>query len=123
MKRLAAALLLTVAMLIPSSGATQEDPLNQIIDWISVTSSYSCGLENPLLYHETLVSIFEETPLFHGRTRVLLYNAQINEFVPVEGILGFYVNQDTGTFSVAVFFQDGSYCDILTGVEFEPYTN
>jgi hypothetical protein len=51
----------------------------------------------------------------------MLFDPGAESFVPVEGAIGFYVNQNTGTFSLAVFFPDGSYCEVMSGVDFQPY--
>jgi len=107
--------------LIPSSGASQTDPLNEIINWSYLESGVRCDIEQPEVYHNGVEYFYGETPLFQGSTRMFLYDETVKDFMEINGIMTFYVNQSTGTYSVAVFFQDGSYCEISNGEKFMPY--
>lgn len=61
---------------------------------------------------------FGETPLFTGAGVTFTIDNQ-----PVVGGMMMFVNQDTGTWSLASFYEDGMACLVTVGNEFEPYSN
>jgi hypothetical protein len=61
---------------------------------------------------------FGETPLFTGAGVTFTLDSQ-----PVVGGMMLFVNQDTGTWSLVSFYDDGMSCLVTVGREFEPYAN
>ena len=119
-KKLLAVLFL--AILIPSSGATQRtDPLDQAIDWFNASTVFKCSYENFGLYIDGLNHLHREKELFLGTSRVNVFDYEIRRYHSLEGIVSLLVNQDTGTFTMVIVFEDGSFCEILTGSGFAPY--
>lgn len=62
------------------------------------------------------INVFGELPLFTG-----VGITQAADDTPVEGAVMFYVNQDSGTWTLATLYGDGSVCINATGNDFEPY--
>jgi hypothetical protein len=62
---------------------------------------------------------FDESILLLGETFVQWVNGDQTGITPAT--MGFYVNQDTGTWTMSVAFSDGMMCDVLFGKEFTPY--
>jgi|OM-RGC.v1.027820568 hypothetical protein len=61
---------------------------------------------------------YNEQLLFTGD--FMTFAAQSGQ--PFQGGMLFYVNQDTGTFTVIQMFRDGTGCVMGNGRNFEPYT-
>ena len=56
----------------------------------------------------------------------LLFLGQLMTFeartgAPVNGMMMFFTNQDTGTFSIVKVFADGTACMVGPGIQFMPY--
>mgnify|MGYP001587614012 CR=1 FL=1 len=62
---------------------------------------------------------YDEKPLFTGRGIQFDTNQQ---GTPIRSDTVFFVNQDTGTWSLLSVYTDGMVCMIASGKEFEPYT-
>jgi hypothetical protein len=116
-----AALLL---ILIPSSGATETepfDPINEIVNWFPVTPAYRCSIDDPRTYVAGLEWFYGQTELFVAETVLELYDNDDRQFTASEGIMVFFVNQDTGTFTIAVILDNGLFCEMSHGWNFMPY--
>ena len=116
-------LLVALAMLIPNSGATQEqDPIDSIIDWQNASTVMKCSMDRFSQYVYGLDYWYGQTELFLGRSRVNIFDYEIRQFRSLEGTVAVLVNQDTGTFTLIILFEDGSFCEIITGLDFIPYS-
>ena len=60
---------------------------------------------------------YDEKPLFTGLGMQFSYQGQ-----PFTGGSMFFVNQDTGTWSLITLYADGTACMTAIGTEFQPYT-
>jgi len=76
------------------------------------------SLCDPIKKLADIVSKYDEQLLFQGD--LMTFAAQSGQ--PYQGGLMFFTNQDTGTFTVAQVFADGTACVIGNGRNFEPYT-
>lgn len=63
----------------------------------------------------------QETPLATGVGTVQYFDNQ-QQIETNAGMFTFWVNQDAGTFTVTMSFQDGITCLLTEGNNFEPYT-
>ena len=61
---------------------------------------------------------FGETPLFTGASVTFTLDNQ-----PVVGGSMFFVNQDTGTWSLVSLYNDGMACLVTVGNEFTPFVD
>ena len=77
--------------------------------------SQPCGTADKLL---TTVQKYGETPLFVGNA--LQFGL---DQTPYRGSAMFFVNQDTGSWSLVSVYQNGIVCMVAVGTNFEPYTN
>lgn len=108
---------------IPSSGAAQAgDPIDNLIDWKNIETVYRCSPDRSGIYANSLNQIHGETELFLGETTISVYNRAIRRYELVNGVLGVFVNQDSGSFTLAILFDNGSFCELLIGRDFMPYT-
>jgi hypothetical protein len=117
-----AALLL---ILIPSSGATETepfDPINRIVNWFPVTPTYRCSIGDPKMYVAGLEWFYGQNELFVSETVLELYDNNNRQFTALEGTMVFLVNQETGTFTIAVILDNGMFCEVSHGWNFTPYT-
>ncbi len=117
-----AALLL---ILIPSSGATETepfDPINEIVNWFPVTPAYRCSIDDPRAYVAGLKWFYGQSELFVSETVLELYDNDDRQFTALEGTMVFFVNQETGTFTIAVILDNGLFCEVSHGWNFTPYT-
>ena len=64
------------------------------------------------------VKKYEEKLLFTASG--LTFNAQFG--TPYRGAMFFYVNQDTGSYTVLQVFKDGMACMLINGKNFDPFT-
>jgi hypothetical protein len=61
---------------------------------------------------------YGETALFTGENTTLGTEGQ-----PFRGGAMFFVNQDTGTWTLLTLYQDGVACVSAAGIDFEPYAD
>lgn len=66
---------------------------------------------------------YNEKPLFLGNSYLPLANFTAGRVDALEGVMITYVNQDTGTFTNVIVFEDGSGCEFSFGTEFTPFAN
>lgn len=64
------------------------------------------------------VNRYNETPLFIAETGAIGIEGEL-----YTGGSLFFVNQDTGTWSLVTMYQDGTACITAFGSKFEPYTD
>ena len=69
---------------------------------------------------EQLNDLYGADPLLTGHGTVLTY-ASATELVLVEGYFTLWTNQDTGFF-VTTLTADGLTCILITGTDFEPFS-
>ena len=109
-------LLLTLTLLlslIPNSGATQE--------WTPIVSLYRCGLYDPNIYYDNLAAQGQRE-LFLGKARVVVFNESDQEYYPLDGIIVTHVGLDSGRFTISILFDDNTFCELVSGIDFVPYT-
>lgn len=117
------AIITALLISMPSSGATQAgDPIDEVINWINIETVYRCSPDRFATYADGLRAVYRQSELFLGNTRITVYDPGMRQYRLLEGTMGFFVNQDSGTFTVVVLFEDGSFCELLTGINFAPYT-
>ena len=64
----------------------------------------------------TVMIDYGETGLFTGNSMVFGLDG-----TPYRGGVMFFVNQDTGTWSLMTVYSDGTACLTALGIDFEPY--
>lgn len=67
---------------------------------------------------ETIENKYQEQPLFTGTGTVVHISGQ-----PFTGGSMFFVNQDTGTWTLATLYADGTACLTAFGADFAPYVD
>jgi hypothetical protein len=95
-------------MILPSVIYAQERP-TQYFYTKQICANVLVALDSAAQFGETL--------LFTGSG----YTVNLEE-VPFLGGMFFFVNQDTGTFSIISIYEDGTACLVLSGEGFAPYT-
>jgi hypothetical protein len=111
-----------LAALITSSGASQT-VLDSNMNWIPSVTPIRCSINNLRYYVEGLNAEYGETPLLLAGTRFLVFIESNNDYLEMMGVLTLLTNQNTGTYSILVVFEDGSFCELSTGAELSPYVN
>lgn len=76
------------------------------------------ALCDPIAKISEVFKKYEEQLLFTGD--FMTFHAQSGQ--PFQGGMLFYVNQDTGTYTVLQIFADGTGCILGNGRNFKPYT-
>lgn len=71
---------------------------------------------DPALTMLEVVTKYGEEPLFTGTGMQFSYQGQ-----PFTGGVMFFVNQDTGTWSLVTVYGDGTACMTAIGTDFSPY--
>lgn len=64
-----------------------------------------------------IVGKYKEQPLFQGEG--LQFAAQTGQ--PYQSGMMFFVNQESGTWSLVSLYSDGTACMVANGTKFEPY--
>lgn len=64
----------------------------------------------------TTTGVYSELPLFSGTGVTFGIDS-----VPFQGGAMFFVNQDTGTWTLLTLYADGTACMTAVGTDFEPY--
>ncbi len=67
---------------------------------------------------DIVMNKYGEQPLFQGGG--LQFSAQNGQ--PYRSSMMFFVNQDTGTWSLISLYEDGTACMVANGRDFEPYS-
>ena len=114
MKTTIAALLIATT---PAVAQETESPFGEVLD---VHIKGYCAT-NGVGYLNERNAAYGETPLFYAKGASILVNED-NSTVDSPGTLVVLSNQSTGTMSVAMLYDDGVACEILTGIDFTPYT-
>lgn len=73
---------------------------------------------DPAITMMEVITTYGEQPLFTGLGMQFSYQGQ-----PFTGGVMFFVNQDTGTWSLITLYGDGTACMTAIGTEFQPYTD
>jgi hypothetical protein len=71
-----------------------------------------------LTMSDIVMNKYGETPLFQGEG--LQFAAQTGQ--PYSSAMMFFVNQDSGTWSLISLYPDGTACMVANGRTFEPYS-
>jgi hypothetical protein len=114
-----------LSILMTNSGAAdteQFDPISEIVNWFPVSPAYRCSIDDPRMYIAGLEWFYGQTELFVSKTVLELYDTIDRQFTALEGTMVFLVNQETGTFTIAVISDKGMFCEILQGWNFTPYS-
>jgi hypothetical protein len=114
MKTIIAALLIATT---PAVAQQAESPFGEVLD---VHVKGYCATKG-VGYLNERNAVYGETPLFYAKGASILVNED-NSTVDSPGTLIVLSNQSTGTMSVAMLYDDGVACEILTGIDFTPYT-
>jgi hypothetical protein len=75
--------------------------------------------DNVLSMSETIMNKYGEQPLFVAEGNQL--SATTGEWYASS--MMYFVNQDSGTWSLVSLYPDGTGCMVATGTRFEPYTD
>lgn len=93
--------------------AAQEQPKDNKKRFIT---TQEC--DNVFTMTQLVVEKYGEQPLFSGQG--LQFSAQTGQ--PYMSDMMYFVNQDTGTWSLVSLYPDGTSCMVANGRDFEPYT-
>jgi hypothetical protein len=74
--------------------------------------------DNVFTMTQLIVEKYKEQPLFTGQG--LQISAQTGQ--PYMSDMMYFVNQDTGTWSLVSLYPDGTSCMVANGNSFDPYT-
>ena len=110
MTRLLLACAVGISILAGTAFAQEEQQSKRFI------TTQAC---DPVLKMSDLVmNKYGEKPLFQGEG--LQFAAQTGQ--PFKSAMMFFVNQDTGTWSLISLYEDGTACMVANGRKFEPYS-
>jgi len=112
--------LATLSALLFSNTAIAQEAMPRVQDRFHAILGVPCE-ESPEFYINMGSEYYDETILFSGLTSNILVLSEVNE-MPVSSVLAVLVNQDTGTFSISITFDDGVSCLLTSGTDFTPYT-
>tara|TARA_R110000851_G_C12759532_1_gene532918 strand:+ start:221 stop:559 length:339 start_codon:yes stop_codon:yes gene_type:complete len=107
-------------MLAGSTFATQT--VAEDLNMYKVNQVTYCS-DNGLAMKRVILRSYNEVPLLTASTIVptIAGGDDNEEAVQIAGELSMVVNQSTGTYTVFVTYPWGTVCEILSGVNFEPY--
>jgi len=94
----------------PDTKSPTEEDMGKMVMLRSPCDKLPKMLETVKRYKETL--LFTATGL--------TFSAQFGQ--PYRGAMFFYVNQDTGSYTVLQVFKDGMACMLINGKNFDPFT-
>ena len=110
MSRLLLACAVSISLLASTAFAQEQNQGKRFI------TTQAC---DPVLKMSNLVmNKYGEKPLFQGEG--LQFAAQTGQ--PFKSAMMFFVNQDTGTWSLISLYEDGTACMVANGRKFEPYS-
>lgn len=72
--------------------------------------------DNPRIMTELIIRKYKEKPLFRGEGLQFNINGQM-----YYSDMMYFVNQETGSWSLVALFKDGTACLVVNGRSFEPY--
>lgn len=87
---------------------------------MQMLSANTCEASN--LVAQYLMQQYEEKPLAIGTALVYIVIAD-GSSVPTSGFWTIWTNQDSGSFTNTISFNDGITCILNTGIDFKPYTD
>jgi hypothetical protein len=107
-------------ILAGSTFATQT--VAEDLDIYKVNQVTYCS-DNGLAMKRAYLRSYNEVPLLTGATIVPTVTGgdDNEEALRLEGELSMFVNQSSGTYTVFVTYPWGTVCEIISGVNFEPY--
>ena len=110
MSRLLLACAVSISLLASTAFAQEQEQSKRFI------TTQAC---DPVEKMSNLVmNKYGEKPLFQGEG--LQFAAQTGQ--PFKSAMMFFVNQDTGTWSLISLYEDGTACMVANGRKFEPYS-
>jgi len=111
MSKLTAALFVLLAVLFGTIAAAQEENTQQpkVLPLQAQCDPFPKMVETIAKYNEELLFIGEGMTFGVGN-------------IPFKGGMMFFVNQDTGSWSMVQLFNDGMSCMVFMGEGFMPYT-
>ncbi len=110
MSRLLLACAVSISLLASTAFAQEQ---NQGKRFITTQACDPVGKMSNLVINK-----YGEKPLFQGEG--LQFAAQTGQ--PFQSAMMFFVNQDTGTWSLISLYEDGTACMVANGRKFEPYS-
>ena len=108
------------AALLIGTVASAQDNIPRVQEQFHAILGVPCA-DAPEFYIAGGSEYYNETILFSGLTTNILVISEVNE-MPVFSVLAVLVNQDTGTFSISITFDDGVSCLLTSGTDFTPYS-
>ena len=110
MSRLLLACAVSISLLASTAFAQEQEQSKRFI------TTQAC---DPVEKMSNLVmNKYGEKPLFQGEG--LQFAAQTGQ--PFKSAMMFFVNQDTGSWSLVSLYEDGTACMVANGRKFEPYS-
>lgn len=115
--------LVTVATMImlATGGSSMAQTEPRIQDDFHATSVVPCFYSIVPL-EKAVAEFTDQQPLFNAIGFVTLIDEEKSE-VDRGAVVSFYVDQDTGDFTILQTFTDGVSCILMEGTGFEPYVN
>ena len=110
MSRLLLACAVSISLLATTAFAQEQNQSKRFI------TTQAC---DPVLKMSDIVmNKYGETPLFQGEG--IQFAAPTGQ--PYKSAMMFFVNQDSGTWSLVSLYEDGTACMVANGRTFEPYS-
>ena len=110
MSRLILAFAVGISLLAPAAFAQEQNTTKRFI------TTQAC---DPVVKMSDLVmNKYGEKPLFQGEG--IQFAAPAGQ--PYKSAMMFFVNQDSGTWSLVSLYRDGTGCMVANGRNFEPYS-
>ena len=115
--------LVTVATMITlaAGGSTMAETEPRIQDDFHATSVVPC-FESIVPLETAIAEYTDQQSLFNAIGYITLIDEEQRE-VDKGAVISFYVDQDTGDFTILQTFTDGVSCILMEGTRFEPYVN
>jgi hypothetical protein len=110
MSRLLLAFAVGISLLVTTAFAQEQNQSKRFI------TTQAC---DPVVkMSDVVMNKYGETPLFQGEG--IQFAAQTGQ--PYRSSMMFFVNQDSGTWSLVSLYEDGTACMVSNGRNFEPYS-
>jgi phage/plasmid primase-like uncharacterized protein len=110
MSRLILAFAVGISLLAPAAFAQEQNTTKRFI------TTQAC--DAVLKITDIVMNKYGESPLF--KAKGLQFAAPQGQ--PFQSDMMYFVNQDSGTWSLIALYPDGTACMVANGKEFEPYS-
>jgi len=111
--------LMAITSLLLGTSAIAQDSVPRIQDQFHAIIAVPCS-EKSNFYTDIASNMYTEQILFNSIAINTILSPQGVEY-SMSSVIGILVNQDTGTFSVIMVFEDGVSCLLTDGNNFTPY--